>query len=130
MMEPKPWTQDFTVPGRASGLTSVTERDPLKAWRAVILGVIGAVPGVGLSVAPFLLMYAYEQSFIATATPDSAFNVFTLGAGVCLLLAAALVIAALVTLFFKVVRVLGLAYLGGLVCGIGINVVFSLTTPL
>jgi hypothetical protein len=93
----------------------------------VILAVIGATPGVGLSVAPLLLMYAYEQSFVATATPDSAFNVFTLGAGVCLLLAAAFVIAALVALGFKVVRILGLAYLGGLVCGIGIDVVLHVS---
>lgn len=70
---------------------------------------IGGTAGIVLSVAPFLLLLAYERSFVATATPDSGFNVFTLGAAACLLLAGTLVIVALVMLTTRTLRILGLA---------------------
>jgi hypothetical protein len=92
------------------------------------LVTLGFVPGVGLSVAPLLLFDVWEQSFVATATPDSAFNVFTLGIAAFVLLAAVLVVPALVALFLRGVRVLGLGYLGGLACGVGIDVVLGLMT--
>lgn len=125
MVRAEPWTVDFTAP-------TEPDRSPGSAVenvaRVVALVTLGGVPGLGLSVAPWLLYEAWEQSFVATATPDSAFNVFTLGIAVCVLLAAVLVIPALATLFFRTVRMLGLAYLGGLVGGVGIDVVVGLMT--
>jgi hypothetical protein len=78
---------------------------------------IGGAAGVLLSIAPLLLFHVYVQSFVATASPDSGFNVFTLGAVGSVLLAIALVVVALVMLTARSLRVLGLAYLGGLLCG-------------
>lgn len=78
---------------------------------------IGAAAGALLSVVPFLLFHAYVRSFVSAASPDSGFNVFTLGAVGSVLLAIALVVVALVMLTARSLRVLGLAYLGGLLCG-------------
>jgi hypothetical protein len=89
---------------------------------------IGGAAGIVLSVAPFLLFLAYERSFVATATPDSGFSVFTLAAAACPLLAGTLVIVALVMLTTRTLRVLGLAYLGGLLCGGAVDLLLSFTT--
>jgi hypothetical protein len=89
---------------------------------------IGAAAGALLSVVPFLLFRAYMRSFVTAASPDSGFNVFTLGAAGCVLLAGALAVAALVALAARTLSVLGLAYLGGLLCGGAADLLLGSTT--
>jgi hypothetical protein len=96
--------------------------------RSGVLVAIGGAAGVVLSVAPFLLFHVYVQSFVATATPDSGFNVFTLGASGCVLLAGVLGVVSLAMLAARTLRVLGLAYLGGLLCGVAVDLLLGLTT--
>jgi hypothetical protein len=103
----------------------VVERRPIAG--SLVLAGIGGIVGVALSVIPFLLISAYVRSFTATATPDSGFNVYTLGAIPCVLLGLALASAALAMLPFWATRPLGLGYLGGLVGGAAIDVLLSLT---
>jgi hypothetical protein len=95
--------------------------------RRSVLVAVGGTAGVGLAVAPFLLMHAYVRSFVAAATPDSGFNIFTLVAVACLLLAAGLGVVALVMLIARSVRILALAYLGGLFCGGVVDLLLGFT---
>jgi hypothetical protein len=89
---------------------------------------IGGAAGALLSVVPFLLFHAYVRSIVTTAGPDSGFNVFTLGVLGSVLLAGALVVVALVMLSARSLRVLGLAYLGGLLCGGAADLLLGSTT--
>lgn len=89
---------------------------------------IGGAAGVLLSVVPFLLFQAYLRSFVNAGSPDSGFNVFTLGALGCMLMAGALAVVALVMLAGRTLRVLGLAYLGGLLCGGAADLLLGFTT--
>jgi hypothetical protein len=119
---------DLAVSGPQAGLSRATGRRPVTSRRSGVLVAIGGAAGIVLSIAPFLLFLAYERSFVATATPDSGFNVFTVGAAACLLLAGTLVIVAFVMLTTRTVRVLGLAYLGGLLCGGAADLLLGFTT--
>ena len=89
---------------------------------------IGGAAGALLSVVPFLLFRAYVRSFVTAASPDSGFNVFTLGAVGCVLLTGALAVVALVMLAARTLRVLGLAYLCGLLCGGAADLLLGLWT--
>lgn len=89
---------------------------------------VGGAAGALLSVVPFLLIHAYVRSFVSAASPDSGFNVFTLGALGSVLLAGALAVAALVMLAAKTPRVLGLAYLCGLLCGGAVDLLLDVST--
>ena len=89
---------------------------------------IGGAAGALLSVVPFLLLHAYVRSFVSAASPDGGFNLFTLGAVGCLLLAGALAVVSLVMLTARSLRVLGLAYLGGLLCGGAADLLLGSTT--
>ncbi|MEU5787794.1 hypothetical protein ABZ754_08690 [Micromonospora purpureochromogenes] len=88
-----------------------------KNLAAPVPSLIGAVPGVALSLAPLALLHQYVEVFAATATPDSGFNIYTLGALACLALGGFLLVSALVSLFFRQTRALGIGYLSGLVVG-------------
>ncbi|WP_441142425.1 hypothetical protein [Micromonospora sp. L32] len=90
---------------------------PRPTVAAVVPSLIGAVPGVALSLAPLALIHQYVEVFAATATPDSGFNIYTLGALACLALGGFLLVSALVSLFFRQTRALGIGYLSGLVVG-------------
>ncbi|MER6590890.1 hypothetical protein ABT214_03285 [Micromonospora purpureochromogenes] len=93
-----------------------------------VMSLIGAVPGVVLSFAPLALIHQYVEVFAATAAPDSGFNIYTLGALVCLALGGFLLVGALVSLFFRQTRALGIGYLAGLVIGpVSIMVVLVVT---
>jgi PhoPQ-activated pathogenicity-related protein len=130
MIEPRSWKPDLEVSASWWLVIDAPERRPLAPWQVAILATIGAAPGLGLSVLPCLLLYAYKQSFVATGSPDSVFNAFTLAALDCVLLAAALLVAALVLLFFRTLRVVGVAYLCGLVCGTGFDLLLGLANSL
>jgi uncharacterized membrane protein YhhN len=81
--------------------------------RAVVLGLVGGLIGLGVAGAPVVLFTMYLVSFIATATPDSGFNVFTMGALAFIVLGAVLGVVSLVLLFFRATRPLGIGYLAG-----------------
>jgi hypothetical protein len=83
-----------------------------RIW-SVALGLVGGLIGLGVAGAPVVLFTAYVVAFTYTATPDSGFNVFTLGAIAFLGLTALLGVISLVLLFFRPTRPLGIGYLAG-----------------
>jgi predicted lipid-binding transport protein (Tim44 family) len=91
---------------------------------SVWLSLVGAVPGLVLSAIPPLLIYQYVEVLTATATPDSGFNVYILGALACSLVAGLLLLCAFVLLFFRQTRVIGIGYLSGMLL-----VVLALVVP-
>jgi hypothetical protein len=95
---------------------------------AALLAAVGAAPGIALSVTPFVLMSAYVDAFVATATPDSGFNVSTIPAVLCVYLAALLAVMALAMMVARKTRPLGWGYLGGLACGAAVDLLINLTT--
>ncbi|SCE72768.1 hypothetical protein GA0074696_0483 [Micromonospora purpureochromogenes] len=101
----------------AGNLEAPVPTPPRRTMAAVVTSLIGAVPGMVLSFAPLALIHQYVEVFAATATPDSGFNIYTLGALACLALGGFLLVSALVSLFFRQTRALGIGYLSGLVAG-------------
>ena len=83
--------------------------------------MLGTLVGLGMAGLPVALMIAYIESFALTATPDSAFNVFTLSALVFTVIATGLLVLSLVLLAFRPTRPLGVGYL----VGVGFVVVVS-----
>lgn len=91
---------------------------PRRTIASMVMSLIGAVPGVTLSVTPLALLHQYVEVYAATGTPDSGFNIYTLGALACLALGGLLLVSALLLLFFRQTRELGIGYLSGLVAGL------------
>jgi hypothetical protein len=83
------------------------------ARRPVAVALAGFLPGVLLNSGPPLLVLLYLRSLTATATPDSGFNLLTLGAAALLLVDVALLVAALVALFRPAARACATGYLAG-----------------
>ncbi|MCW3843423.1 hypothetical protein ONA70_25280 [Micromonospora yasonensis] len=81
--------------------------------RPLAVALAGFLPAVLLNAAPPLLVLRYVHSFTATASPDSGFNLFTLGAAAFLLVDAALLLLALVGLFRPAARPCAAGYLVG-----------------
>jgi len=90
---------------------------PRRTAAVIAISLIGAVPGAVLSFAALELFHQYVEVFAATATPDSGFNIYTLGALACVALGGCLLVSALVSLFFRQTRAFGIGYLSGLVAG-------------
>jgi hypothetical protein len=91
-----------------------------------VLAVVGAVAGLVLAVLPVALFAAYVDIFVETAAPDSGFNVYTLGSLASALFAVVLFVAAIPLAVVRSTRPVGVGYLVGFACGVGLDVLAAI----
>jgi cysteine synthase len=83
--------------------------------------VLSALAGLASGTVPVALLIAYAVSFTITVTPDSAFNVFTVGALASIAVVVGLCVGAAILAFSRAARSTGIGYL----TGVGVVAVFA-----
>lgn len=75
--------------------------------------LIGAAVGLVTTLVPLALVVLYAAESIENATPDGGLDVYTVTAFAAFLVAGLLLVTALVSVFVRRTRMIGLGYLSG-----------------